>query len=241
MFEMLDWDSAFFGFKVARIIPPSLAADKLAGVLTQLRQQQVTLAYWFSVDDDSSRKVAAEHDGFFVGTRVTYTSALNPTPPSSAAEAITSYQAADVVPELASLALAAGEYSRFRVDPQFPAEKFKALYATWLRRSVQKEIADDILVWKDPEGKIGGMVTVGQKEGRGDIGLIAVAPEFRGHHVGQDLLEAAQLSLVGRGLRLVQVVTQGENISACRLYEKCGYQREKTESVFHFWLNSGRD
>jgi len=84
--------------------------------------------------------------------------------------------------------------------------------------------------------KVVGMATVGAKDGRGFIGLFAVDADMRGKNVGVSLIYAAQDWTRRMGLRFAQVVTQGENIGACKLYKKCGYRIEKIEYFYHFWI-----
>jgi len=84
--------------------------------------------------------------------------------------------------------------------------------------------------------KLAAMITLGTKNDRGDIGLLAVAPDFRGKGIAADLVYTAQHYFKNKNINKLQVVTQKDNIAACRLYEKCGFAIEKTETFFHFWL-----
>ncbi len=45
---------------------------------------------------------------------------------------IVSYSGADASVELIELAIAAGGYSRFRIDPRLPQEKFRRMYGLWI-------------------------------------------------------------------------------------------------------------
>ena len=45
-YQVLDWDSNFFGIKVARITQPDLNTQGLSNILSELKLQQVRLAYW---------------------------------------------------------------------------------------------------------------------------------------------------------------------------------------------------
>lgn len=81
------------------------------------------------------------------------------------------------------------------------------------------------------------MITLGRKGERADIGLVAVHSASRGKAIGSLLIRAAQARFVERGFTIGQVVTQGDNTPACRLYEKCGYRVDKVEYYFHFWLS----
>jgi len=136
---------------------------------------------------------------------------------------------------LEHLAVEAGIYSRFRVDPRIPKEKCADLYSRWIRNSTNRQLADAVLVARQ-SGKIVGMVTVGVKNGAGDIGLIATDASVRGNKLGSALVLAAQEWARKRGLKRAQVVTQGENTAACKLYEKCGYRAARTENFYHFWI-----
>lgn len=80
------------------------------------------------------------------------------------------------------------------------------------------------------------MVTVGKKGDRADVGLIAVDASMRGKKLGAALVLAAQEWALKNGYGSAQVVTQGENLAACKLYEKCGYHVDKIENIYHFWM-----
>ena len=133
------------------------------------------------------------------------------------------------------LAIQIGKYSRFGIDPRIPEDKLIDMYKRWIRNSVNRQIADAVFV-AHQSGKVVGMVTVGKKNERGDIGLMAVDPGVRGGNLGVALVAVAQDWARRKGFRFAQVVTQGENIAACKLYEKCGYHIDKIEFFYHFWI-----
>jgi dTDP-4-amino-4,6-dideoxy-D-galactose acyltransferase len=237
-YELLEWDSSFFGFPVARIRPNSLDKTELSAILRQLREAGIVLAYWFAADDDASIETAREFGGFFADRKTTYVTELSgrslDLPLSS--EQIEFYGASTPSPELEVLAVESGAMSRFRVDPRIPRGKFDELYRIWIREIVSGKLGDGTMIAKDPNGAISGFVTLGEKNGRADIGLLAVWAWARGRNVARQLVRAAQREFVSRGFAVGQVVTQGQNLPACRLYEACGYRIEKIELVFHFWL-----
>ena len=80
------------------------------------------------------------------------------------------------------------------------------------------------------------MITVGEKNDRGDIGLLAVHENYRGQRLGMKLVRAAQAYFIDQGYQFSQVVTQVENAAACKLYEKCDYVKESIVNFYHFWL-----
>ena len=141
----------------------------------------------------------------------------------------------EVSSDLENLAALAGTYSHFKTDPKFPHDLFIKLYITWIYNCVNGKTADVVMVSQQND-KTTGMITVGKKDGRGDIGLLAVYSEFRGQNLGTHLVRAAQKYWLENGLTHGQVVTQKTNKAACGLYEKCGFKQEKCENLYHFWL-----
>ncbi len=234
--DILQWDSAFFGWTVARLNDPQLPVAALPAVLSELKAQGVRLVYWARAEALGQDEAIAR-GGRLVDEKTTYAMDLRTCPEIALADVqgvdkhVPSMPSADLI----SLALQSAEYSRFGVDPDIPNEKAQGLYRIWMERSLRREIAQEVLVLREGE-RVVGMVTLGEKSGRGDIGLIAVDASSRGKHHGQKLVRAAQQWFVTQGHDAAQVVTQGHNAPACRLYEKCGYSLEKREYFYHFWL-----
>ena len=94
-----------------------------------------------------------------------------------------------------------------------------------------------MLVWRNPENQEAGLLTLGEKNGRADIGLLAVDAAVRGQRIGQQLVAAAHVQALAWGYTTLQVVTQGDNFPACRFYEKCGFTPESVEHIYHLWLD----
>ena len=233
-YQLLTWDTDFFGIKTGRIIPTSLQENQLASILTEMRQKGFQLVYWASehqcVYDFQS------YSGQLVDKKTSFDINLqNINPDSMPLPKTEPYSSSLPYSQLEKLAIQSGIFSRFALDNRFPHEKFTALYKTWIRRSVSGEMANEVLVIRK-NNHIAGMVTLLNKNGVGDIGLIAVDGEFRGRKFGQQLVWDALRWFVQHGCHTAHVVTQGDNLPACRLYEKCGYQVIKIEFYYHFWL-----
>jgi len=235
-FQILDWDSDFFGVKVARIPRSNLDIHSLSATLAELKRQQVRLVYWSS-DSECIDTDVKNLGGQLVDKKTTFAIDFSSVDAEDIAATDTVEPFIDAMPVDAfeALAVQSGEYSRFSVDSNIPNEKFVALYKTWINRSIRKEIAKEVLVIRD-QGRIAGMVTLGEKNGRGDIGLIAVESGFRGKRYGETLVRGAQRWFIENGYKQGQVVTQGDNVPACNLYKKCGYAVEKVAYFYHFWL-----
>jgi len=221
------------GIPVAKITASSLSLKALQEALQQAKKENARLLYWcFDESEQESAEAAAACHGILTDHKLTYAMDLNP--PINA-EKVTPYDANFPSDALLELAYESGSYSRFRSDPHLTEEQFKKIYREWMINSVNKSIAFEVLVVKENEELL-GMVTLGEKNHRGDIGLLAVSEQARGKKVGTTLVHAAQHYFIEKNYAQSQVVTQKANLPACRLYEKCGYTIDKTELFFHFWL-----
>lgn len=237
-FQLLDVDSEIFGFPVAKILPDKLSRGELKQVISRLKKEDVRLAFWASNPKDKESQQAARFcHGFLADKKVTFVIDIGQLPdrPTGIDWEIEEY--ADALPcaELENLAIQVGRNSRFGADPRIPEDAFIDLYKLWIRNSVNGQVADAVFVVRQ-SGRVVGMVTVGVKDGRGNIGLFAVDPALRRKNLGVSLVRAAQEWARRKGFRFAQVVTQGKNVAACRLYRKCGYSIDKIEFFYHFWI-----
>jgi dTDP-4-amino-4,6-dideoxy-D-galactose acyltransferase len=237
-FVSLEWDSSFFGFPVARILATKSDSPQLGRILSKL-QQNAVLAYWVIDSSDLASAAAAKcHGGLLVDRKLTYVMNLQRTSSESTSEAsiVAEYGHRTANSYLEDLAIQSGRYSRFNIDPRIPRARFKEMYKIWIRRSVSGELAAKVLVVQGEGESISAMITLGCKNGRGDIGLLAVDSPWQGRGYGTALMLAGRRYFVSKGYEYSQVVTQANNVAACGLYQKSGYVVEKSENVFHFWL-----
>lgn len=231
----LDWDSEFLGLSVTRLDEPILAIPELAHILGKLRAEGVNLVYWPSaaeLDPGAMQQLG----GALVDTKTTFVADLRGLRmselPHKDAER---FSATTAGAELEELAIQAGAFSRFARDPRIPRERFEALYRLWIRGAVAGELARGVLLVRE-EDRVAGVVTVGERNGRGEIGLLAVGAAFRGRGVGRTLVQSAKRWSASEGHSFGQVVTQGGNVAACALYASCGYAVERVEYYYHLWL-----
>lgn len=249
----LDWECEHFGFSVAQVSQADLDDARLVDTLRQARAAGVRLAVWPTGEGrEVGAEITARFGGRLVDRKATFTRPLGGTLAATGADEISdrkrpvivSYTAPTPSNALTELAIAAGKYSRFHVDPAFPRDKFEAMYRLWIERSVRGELADAVLVaaatstdddeqaQRDPAG----MITVAESGGVAQIGLIAVAGAMRGRGIGSALIDAAHRWMQSRGAVEARVVTQLTNQPACHLYERGGYQLSRVQNVYHFWL-----
>ena len=234
--ELLQWDSQFFGFGVARIHAVPADDESLGVALASLKAEGIRLAYWQTDPEDAaSNRAAAQHGGVLVNMRAELSAAVIVEGNDPDVEIIGTDAAEDDHARLHELALQSGEQSRFRLDQRIPEQSWATLYRLWMDASLAGEQADAVLV-RRRQGRISGMITVSATGTEGEIGLFGVAAEARGQGVGSALLDDAMHWFAAKGCAVARVATQGENAIARRVYERAGFRLERLVNVFHFWI-----
>ena len=237
-YSHLAWDTDCFGFGVALIVRTAPNEAELSETLRILRKNGYRMAYWYvPVELHETSRIAQACGGFLADEKITYTKKIVGLSNHSGTSAYTAVSYSRTVADstLIRLALKSGEYSRFRLDPKFPRELYEKLYKYWIKRSVSKELAWEVLVVKEHDDLL-GLITLGNKGDRANIELMAVAEHAKSKGIGRILVTDADRHFAKGGYSLAQVVTQRKNLGACRLYESCSYQIDKIENIFHFWL-----
>ena len=232
--EELRWDSEFFGFPIARINAPGLSGAELSAAISECRSRGIQCAYLLCAGDAAARVTSAVRLGFrLIDLRVTLDGKVSPT----AARAGGARRAeSEDLPELARLARTAFEHSRFFVDGRFPRERVEDLFERWMERDV--ESANGVVAVSERAGKRAGFASGSiESDGSARVGLVGVAPGFRGLGVGREVVTGLLAFLAERGAGKVSVVTQGRNHTALRLYEECGFRTSSIGIWLHWWLD----
>jgi dTDP-4-amino-4,6-dideoxy-D-galactose acyltransferase len=238
--EPLPWDSAHFGFPVARIVAGAEAGDRLAEAVETARRDGFVLIYL--VIDPEVRVPASLLDRFSgrkVDDKLVFASDLDSGPELSGSDSLVTVFAPQEAPSsrLVELAVEAGAHSRFGVDPRIPGDAFRRLYEIWITRSCLGETADAVLVTSraDASDEPLGLATLSVDGETASIGLLAVHRDARRRGVGSHTIHRAHDWLRRRGVRRATVATQLDNAPACRLYQACGYQLAEHKTIYHFW------
>lgn len=221
--QLLEWDSEFWGVRVARV--DDADADAWA------RANDITCAFLLVSSADPQAAQRAEQNGFqFTDVRVELDA-----PTALAAQPVRQHRDDDVA-RLGSIARRNHGDTRFYADPRFPRERADDLYETWIRRSCEGW-ADVVLV-AEAEGVAVGYVSVHEREAAGTIGLIGVDESARGSGIGEALVRGALNWCAERGLARCTVVTQGRNVAAQRLFQRCGFRTSSVSLWFHKWWDT---
>lgn len=224
--ELLAWDSEHFGVRIGRVGAASDAA------LAWAEREGVACLYLLVDAGDHDGVRAAEARGFALAdVRLTLAREAG----GAGDPAIRAATAADL-DALEPVAARLHTDSRFFFDERFDRERAADLYRRWLRASFTTTFADLAYV-AEADGVAAGYIT-----GRTDadtaeaaIGLLGVAEAARGRGVGPQLVGALLAGAAEAGAARVTVVTQGRNVQAQRLYQRCGFRTERVELWFHRW------
>lgn len=240
--EFLPWDSDFFDRRIARVMRCRLTPQYAEEVLTWCKSHAIDCLY-FLADSGHLETVRTAEDYKFrlVDIRITLRHKVGSWSLKydhhQAEKTIVRLSSREDVPVLRLIARASYSYSRFYFDPCFPTARCDALYEAWIERSCEG-YADVVLV-AETRGRLVGYVTchLQDSEPCGRIGLIGVDPDARGRGVGQMLVDYAVDWFAEHGVGSVDVVTQGRNISAQRLYQRCGFLPHSVQLWYHKWTS----
>jgi dTDP-4-amino-4,6-dideoxy-D-galactose acyltransferase len=235
--SILEWDSAFFGLTIARVNSNRLDARTAAQVLDWCRDKQVGCLYFLADCNHAETLRLAEKNGFYLtDIRVTYEHSLRGLQEQAEADPGIRMAVAQDLEVLRGMVSSSYRDSRFYYDGHFPQEACDRLYETWIENSLSG-YARAVLV-KGAPGQPEGFVTCDTPpaEAIGKIGLVGVSSSTRGRGIGQALVLASLNWFAGQGMKSVQVVTQGRNIPAQRLYQKCGFLLSEARFWYHCWF-----
>jgi dTDP-4-amino-4,6-dideoxy-D-galactose acyltransferase len=235
--RFLEWDSAFFGMRIARVNFPRLFPEMIRTVDLWCTEDHIDCVYYL-IDTHSPLWVqAAENAGFhFVGIRVELDCNLAEHARPLLQGSIIRRFHPDDIPALKIIASSNHRDTRFYHDGHFPLEKCDKLYETWIENSCRGS-ADEVFVAEIDNRPVGYITCKLLSPESGEIGLLGVAPEYQGRGFGYQLVETAAEWFAEQGVRQERVVTYGRNIVSQRLYQRCGFRTRSVELWYHKWFS----
>jgi dTDP-4-amino-4,6-dideoxy-D-galactose acyltransferase len=238
--QFLNWDSDFFGYRIARVGPNRLNSGTIEEILKWCKANHIDCLYFLAEADDPDTVNLAEDNSFrFVDIRLTLDKTLeqNPAAGENDAQSIIRPFTPEDVPTLRAIAKASHQDSRFYFDSNFPASRCDALYEMWIEKSCYG-YADAVLV-ADIKGQAVGYISCHlTSQNQGEIGLMGVAANRQGMGLGQKLVNGSLNWFVSQGVTHISVVTQGRNSQAQRLYQRCGFLTRRIQLWYHRWFVS---
>jgi ribosomal protein S18 acetylase RimI-like enzyme len=231
--EYLEWESSFFGFRIARLTSEILTPDLVASCRSWCAVNRIECLFFLSASNDCATSSLACANGFgLVDIRVTLEHNMR-NYVARPAPAIRPFRSSDER-QLRQIARVSHDDSRFYYDPRFPRSRCDAFYENWLERSF-RGLADIVLV-AESDGAAAGYITCHlAQSGFGSIGLVAVSRKSQGKGLGRQLVCAAMEYFCRHDRKRVTVVTQGRNIHSQRLYQSCGFLTQAVQLWYHCW------
>lgn len=247
--RFLDWDTQFFGVRIASLQPRECGVESLRRALDWCRAERIACLYLRSdADDVTTLRAAGELHFRFVDVRMTLDRELGASGVPASHESVRAAKPDDVA-ALRAIAAYNHTNTRFYADGRFDRERCDELYATWVEKSVNGW-AERVLVADTGAGAQGYLSihlrapkpasTDRSAPPQAEIGLVGIAREAQGRGLGRALVESALAWMRAKGCERVSVVTQGRNIAAQRLYQACGFRTCALELWHHRWLDEPR-
>ena len=232
--ELLKWDSHHFGLRIGRVRGDQLSTNMIAEIDGWRQRHRIDCLYLLAGIDRIETIRLAENAGFrFTDLRVTLDRPLKPGKPQGSHRGVRLFQMDD----LATLKRMAGDLhhdSRFHIDTRFPQDRSRELFALWIEKACA-DCTHRVFV-ADMDGRPAGYLACQRMpENVGQIQLIAVEAPAQGKGIGAQLVRSALDWLTGENVTRVSVITQGRNISAQRLYQKCGFATTSVGLWYHWW------
>ncbi|WP_321413378.1 GNAT family N-acetyltransferase [uncultured Desulfobacter sp.] len=232
----LQWDSQFFGLKIGKIVCNNENyTNELNQLVNLAKRMDYSLVYVFSLEHILlNEKELLKHNALLVDRKIVYQLKTNKKMVKND-DCIFDYSKKQISKDLLNLTYKSGQYSRFLLDKKLPENAFENLYKAWIEKSLSKEIADKVFVAQINHIVI-GFATLKIKDGKGQIGLIAVSEQAQGQKIGSKLIDACILYLQEKSINKLIVHTQLANTQACGFYENYGFKKELITNIYHFWI-----
>lgn len=238
--HFLPWDSDFFGKRIASIDSSRLCKEDEPTIESWCRDNRIDCLYFLADSSDTTTIRVAEDSGFrLVDIRITLDLKICATPSAWQPEtpSIRLAVAADI-PLLRPIAAVNHRNSRFYQDGGFPLERCDELYAVWIQNSC-RGYSDAVLVATQGDSAVGYLSCHLRGGEKGQIGLVGVSSACQGKGVGRQLLAESLRWFAAAGVTKVEVVTQGRNLAAQRLYLKSGFLPSSLQLWYHKWFLHG--
>ncbi len=234
--EYLEWDSQFFGRRIARVKGAFLTEAEIADIRTWCKYNRIDCLYFLADSADAQTSRLAESDQFnLVDIRVTLGHDVKANRASSPSRLNIRSALERDIPALQTIARISHRDPRFYYDGNFPSSLCDALYEVWIEKSC-KGWASKVLVAEETGEPAGYISCHLPTPNTGKIGLVGVGQKAQGKGLGKDLLDEALCWFTEQGVETVSVVTQGRNVRAQRLYQRRGFVTRSVELWFHKWF-----
>jgi len=182
----LDWDSEFFGHRIARANPTRLDHLSMNELMSWCSENRIECVYLLAEPDDPQTLHLAETNEFLLAdVRLSFEQAVDQSPPPLTGGVLRLASEEDL-DALRAVARTVHRDTRFYFDQHFDRAKCDRLYETWIEKSL-RGYAQAVFV-AEADGKPVAYVTCHLRGDEAQIGLLGVADGYRGASLGSTLV-----------------------------------------------------
>lgn len=240
LIEFLEWDTNFFGIKVARLCDEAEARIKDAFDICI--KENVRLLICRTSTDNIGYVHELERHGFELMDTVTrYRLYLNAAQlPLKLCPAIIRPCRSAEVDNLAAIAteVYVNHIGHFHQDPKLDRNKATAMYAEMARNSYLEKKADDIVLVARLENAVVGFHSHKVVPGNGIAGIISgVSPDAQGKGIGKALIVATIEWGKSQGLEWIEEYPHINHPSMHKIMSDLGFRLQSSSYTLHKWFN----
>ncbi len=231
----LEWDSNFFGVRIARLNASRLDEETLANALQWCNSNRIDCLYFLADSDHATTPVlAAQNDFRLTDVRMTLARPLTASESFAPEPGIRLAREEDL-PALREIASNTHRDTRFYFDRHFDRDKCDQLYATWIENSL-RGFAQAVLV-AEIANTPAAYLACHLKSDEAQIGLLGVDAQHQGRGLGTKLVRQFLTWSREQNAQRTTVVTQGRNLAAQRLYQRNGFVTASLQLWYHRWFS----
>lgn len=238
--DILQWDTDHFGIRIARARSARVDSESGKDLMNACQDEAIDCLYFLADASDQETIAALQSNGFdFVDIRLTLSAQYMALPAVGQIDSIR-FRLGNVrdLAQLLPIAGASFAQSRFYVDPRFGHDKATRMFQIWLQKSFTDESGVAVVVAEQNDAAVGFVTChLHKPPGEGNIGLVGVAESARGLGCAGGMLQYAGRWFAEQGVDRLNVVTQGRNVAAQRLYQRNGFLTRSVELWFHKWFD----
>lgn len=234
----LSWDTDYFGVKSARVnLKGIVKEDDKDRILEYCSQFQFTTISNMNNIKENNYWIGKKTNAFLTDMNIQFHKVLNYKPNHQAENA---YVVNNCLrnEQIVEIARKSFQHSRFFNDSKLCQEKAKNIYLHWTECAFGQESKYFVICERDKQ--IAGYIlcSLNEEQHYCVIELIAVDEKYQGQRVGKSLVQILETFVIDKGINIIKVGTQVNNISAAQFYSKMGFIYVSCGSVYHLWRKS---
>ena len=237
--RILEWDSNFWNKKTSFVSCLFLNNKIMKKINIFNKKNNVKICTYLCNCHDRQSVLIAEKNGFhFTDIKVTLDldiDKLNFYNISQKSFRLKKATKSDI-PKLRNISKNIYIHSRYYFDRKYSINKISKFYMNWVEKSVKSSFDDYCLCLYHKKQVIAFSTIKIYNSKKSSISLFGVDKNYMNKNIGSLMLQNTIFYLKKEKIKNIEVVTQGRNIVAQKLYQKNGFKTKKTELWYHKWL-----